>query len=229
MPIRSESQAMRSTTGRTSATRRREWQRRRKTSTGSARTSSSATSACSVATRKAKRLRLDNSENCRLRSESAFAGAGQIKPLKSRLAGTSAGLTISSQTRKIADIAGPRRRDHVILDAAPLIFLTKTADSTWDILARQRLLCRRGNHANDHSCVARAGWNVFDQYLCRCRFMVRDLPTGRLKLRLFLVRAMLGDGSRPGGILRAESFPRNGLRDGRRKLEYPRLAEPLSA
>jgi Protein of unknown function (DUF3551) len=32
-----------------------------------------------------------------LRAESAFAGAGQIKPLKSRLAGTSAGLTIWPQ------------------------------------------------------------------------------------------------------------------------------------
>src|SRR5262245_65786278 len=59
--------------------------------------------------------------------------------------------------------------------------------------------------------------------------MVRELPTGRLKLRLFRVRAMLGDGSRPGGILRAESFPRNGLRDGRRQLEYPQFAEALSA
>src|SRR5262245_36572619 len=59
--------------------------------------------------------------------------------------------------------------------------------------------------------------------------MVRDLPTGRLKLRLFLVRAMLGHRSRPGGILPAKSIPRNGLRDGRRKLERPRLAETLSA
>src|SRR5262249_45303490 len=61
------------------------------------------------------------------------------------------------------------------------------------------------------------------------RFMVRELPTGRLKLRLFLVRAMLGDGSRPGGILRAESFPRNRLRGERREQEYPRLAEALPA
>ena len=44
-----------------------------------------------------KLLGLDNSENCRLRSESAFAEAGQIKPLKLRLAGTSAGLTIWPQ------------------------------------------------------------------------------------------------------------------------------------
>src|SRR5215471_18329906 len=31
------------------------------------------------------------------------------------------------------------------------------------------------------------------------------------------------------GILPAKSIPRNGLRDGRRRLEYPRLAEALSA
>jgi hypothetical protein len=45
----------------------------------------------------------------------------------------------------------------------------------------------------------------------------------------FLVRAMPGHRSRPGGILPAKSIPRNGLRDGRRKLEYPRLAAALPA
>src|SRR5262245_18754686 len=40
---------------------------------------------------------------------------------------------------------------------------------------------------------------------------------------------MLGHGARPGGILPAESIPRDGLRDLRRELESPRLAKALSA
>src|SRR5262249_15843434 len=105
----------------------------------------------------------------------------------------------------------------------------KTARSACDILVRQGLLCRGGNHANDRSCVTRAGRNVFDQHRRRCRVLVRELPTGCLKLRLFLVRAMLGHGSRPGGILRAESIPRDSLWDGRRRLGHPQHAEALSA
>jgi hypothetical protein len=59
--------------------------------------------------------------------------------------------------------------------------------------------------------------------------VVRELPTWRFKLHLFFVRAMLGHGSRPGSILRAESISRDGLRDFLRKLEYPRLAAAVSA
>ena len=44
---------------------------------------------------------------------------------------------------------------------------------------------------------------------------------GQYKLRLFLVRGMLGHGARLWGILPTESIPRDGLRDLRRELETP--------
>src|SRR3989442_1112574 len=40
---------------------------------------------------------------------------------------------------------------------------------------------------------------------------------------------MHGHGARPWGLLLPESIPRNGLRDLRRELEFPRLAQALSA
>src|SRR6516164_1747953 len=59
--------------------------------------------------------------------------------------------------------------------------------------------------------------------------MVRDLYVGRYKLRLFLVRPMLGHGARHRRILPTESIPRDGLRDVRRQLECTRCAKALSA
>jgi len=40
---------------------------------------------------------------------------------------------------------------------------------------------------------------------------------------------MHGHGARPWGLLLPESIPRDGLRDLRRELEFPRLAQALSA
>jgi len=36
-------------------------------------------------------------------------------------------------------------------------------------LRGELLCCRGGNHANDRSCLTRAGRNVLDQHRCRCR------------------------------------------------------------
>jgi len=91
---------------------------------------------------------------------------------------------------------------------------------------RGRFVCRGGNHANNCSCLTCAGSDVD---LCQCRCMVRELPTGRFKLRLRHASAMPGPGVGARGRMSTQSIPRDGLRDLCRELEYPRLAQALSA
>src|SRR5262245_43426761 len=59
--------------------------------------------------------------------------------------------------------------------------------------------------------------------------MVRNLQTGRFKLRLCHASAMPGSGVGSWGRMPTQSIPRDGLRDLRRELEHPRLAQALSA
>jgi len=63
--------------------------------------------------------RLDNFGNSLLRSRSAFERVGQINLLKSQIAGTSAGLTISLQAPEDDTLLGPSRHDPSSCDSAP--------------------------------------------------------------------------------------------------------------
>ena len=92
------------------------------------------------------------------------------------------------------------------------------------------MFVRRGrNHANRCRCLPGAARDGLEQHFRRCRRVVRELPPRRLELRLFFIRAMLGDRARLGRILRAEPLPGNGLRVVRWKLEWSQGSEALSA
>src|SRR5262245_53645070 len=73
---------------------------------------------------------------------------------------------------------------------------TRTIPSSWggairlEYIGAPGVALLRRQPWNNRSSVTRAGRAPADQYRCRCRFMVRELPAGRLKLRLFFVRAM---------------------------------------
>jgi hypothetical protein len=95
---------------------------------------------------------------------------------------------------------------------------------------RRRSICRGGNHANDHRCLAGAAGDGLDEHLCRCGPVVCELPPRRLELRIFFSRAMLGHRARRWQcILCPEPLPGDGLRDVGWKLEYSQPAEALSA
>jgi hypothetical protein len=141
---------------------------------------------------------------------------------------TSALSPYDSQLRTLVD-AARQNGSHSWIPGDP--YPRKTAGN---ILVQLGLLCgyfvsRGGDHANNRLYPTRARWNVLDRHPCRCRLVVRELPTRRSKLQLFFVGAMPCHCARTERILRTESISRDGLRHFRRKLECPQLAQALSA
>ena len=97
-------------------------------------------------------------------------------------------------------------------------------------LRGELLCCRGGNHANDRSCLTRAGRNVLDQHRCRCRCAwCANYRRGISNCGYATQEQCLAQVWGLGGGCRPNPFPGTAYGTSAGSWNTPRLAQALSA